>query len=85
MNRTNRVLALAAAVGLATLTACSSVASGGGASAKSSGTSSANQVSVSGVTLHVGDQAGTGAQALLTAAGLIGKLPRRSRSFAASG
>jgi sulfonate transport system substrate-binding protein len=30
---------------------------------------------VSGVTLHVGDQAGTGAQALLTAAGLIGKLP----------
>jgi sulfonate transport system substrate-binding protein len=79
MNRTNRVLALAAAVGLATLTACSSSssssASGGGASASSSGTSSANQASVSGVTLHVGDQAGTGAQALLTAAGLIGKLP----------
>ena len=78
MNRTNRVLALAAAAGLATLTACSSAASssaGGGASAGSSGTSSANQVSVSGVTLHVGDQAGTGAQALLTAAGLINKLP----------
>ena len=47
----------------------------GGASASSSGTSGANQASVSGVTLHVGDQAGTGAQALLTAAGLIGKLP----------
>jgi len=30
---------------------------------------------VSDVTLHIGDQAGTGAQALLTAAGLIGKLP----------
>jgi sulfonate transport system substrate-binding protein len=30
---------------------------------------------VSGVTLHIGDQAGSGAQALLTAAGLIGKLP----------
>ena len=33
------------------------------------------QASLSNVTLHVGDQAGTGAQALLTAAGLIGKLP----------
>jgi sulfonate transport system substrate-binding protein len=30
---------------------------------------------VSNVTLHVGDQAGAGAQALLTAAGLIGRLP----------
>jgi sulfonate transport system substrate-binding protein len=76
MNRTNRLLALATAVSLAGLTACSSAASSGsGASASSSGTSSANQVSVSGVTLHIGDQAGTGAQALLTAAGLIGKLP----------
>ena len=79
MNRTNRVLALAAAASLAVLTACSSSSSssaaGSGATASSSGTSSANQASVSGVTLHVGDQAGTGAQALLTAAGLIGKLP----------
>ena len=85
MNRTNRVLALAAAASLAVLTACSSSSSSsaagkgagevGGASASSSGTSGANQASVSGVTLHVGDQAGTGAQALLTAAGLIGKLP----------
>ena len=85
MNRTNRVLALAAAASLAVLTACSSSSSSsaagkgagevGGATASSSGTSGANQASVSGVTLHVGDQAGTGAQALLTAAGLIGKLP----------
>jgi sulfonate transport system substrate-binding protein len=84
MNRTNRVLALAAAASLAVLTACSSSSSSaagkgagevGGPSASSSGPSSANQASVSGVTLHVGDQAGTGAQALLTAAGLIGKLP----------
>jgi len=79
MNRTNRVLALAAAASLAVLTACSSSSSssaaGSGATASSSGTSSPNQASVSGVTLHVGDQAGTGAQALLTAAGLIGKLP----------
>ena len=85
MNRTNRVLALAAAAGLAVLTACSSSSSSsaagkgggevGGATASSSGTSSASPASVSGVTLHIGDQAGTGAQALLTAAGLIGKLP----------
>jgi sulfonate transport system substrate-binding protein len=78
MNRTNRVLALAAAASLAVLTACSSSSSsaaGSGSTASSSGTSSANQANVSGVTLHVGDQAGTGAQALLTAAGLIGKLP----------
>ena len=33
------------------------------------------QVDVANVTLRIGDQAGTGAQALLTAAGLIGKLP----------
>jgi sulfonate transport system substrate-binding protein len=71
--------------------ACSSTASSGtsgasgasgtsGASGESgasgaSGTSSADQTSVSGVTLHIGDQAGTGAQALLTAAGLINRLP----------
>ena len=36
----------------------------GGATASSSGTSSASPASVSGVTLHIGDQAGTGAQAL---------------------
>jgi sulfonate transport system substrate-binding protein len=78
-----RVLALAAAASLTALTACSSSASSSAASsaasssvsASSSGTSSANQTSVSGVTLHVGDQAGTGAEALLTAAGLINKLP----------
>ena len=79
MNRTNRVLALAAAASLAVLTACSSSSSssaaGSGATASSSATGGASQASVSGVTLHVGDQAGTGAQALLTAAGLISKLP----------
>jgi sulfonate transport system substrate-binding protein len=32
-------------------------------------------VDVANVTLHIGDQAGTGAKALLTAAGLLGKLP----------
>src|ERR1700743_3789147 len=79
MNRTNRVLALAAAVSLAVLTACSSSSSssaaGSGATASSSGASSPNQARVSGVTLHIGDQARTGAHALRTAATLIGKLP----------
>ena len=36
---------------------------------------STGPASLAGVTLHVGDQAGAGSQALLTAAGLIGKLP----------
>ena len=43
------------------------------------GTASAAQADVSDVTLHIGDQAGTGAQALLTAAGLIGKLPFKAQ------
>src|SRR6202035_2174156 len=61
--------------------ACSSssstTAAGGSSSAAAgaSGTSSASTASLSNVTLHVGDQAGSGAQALLTAAGLINKLP----------
>src|SRR5579859_7331249 len=62
--------------------ACSSnsstTASGSGsgsASASASGTASGSTTSLSNVTLNVGDQAGSGAQALLTAAGLIGKLP----------
>jgi sulfonate transport system substrate-binding protein len=64
-------------------TACSSAAgssssAGSGSPASSpaaSGTTSANQTSVSDVTLNIGDQAGSGAEALLTAAGLINKLP----------
>ena len=81
VRRSGRALAVAAGMSLALLAAAcsssssSSAASGSSATASSSGTSSANQVSVSGVTLHIGDQAGTGAQALLTAAGLISKLP----------
>jgi sulfonate transport system substrate-binding protein len=63
--------------------ACSSAGSSGGASASSSGsastgsasTGSTSTASLSSVTLHIGDQAGSGAQALLTAAGLINKLP----------
>jgi sulfonate transport system substrate-binding protein len=66
-----RLAASLLAIGLAAA-ACSS---GSGASSPDSSTSAAGSVSVSGVTLHVGDQAGTGAEAVLTAAGLIHKLP----------
>jgi len=57
--------------------ACSSAGSSPGspASAGESSTVSASTTNVSDVTLNIGDQAGAGAQALLTAAGLIGKLP----------
>ena len=84
----HRTRAAAIVVGLLLLggaTACSSSGSGGAASGSASPSASTGQsgttgtsagtVSVSNVTLHIGDQAGSGAQALLTAAGLIGKLP----------
>jgi sulfonate transport system substrate-binding protein len=78
--QTRHRLAFAAALAAVTLTAaaCSSSSSSsaaGGATASPAGTNSAAQTDVSNVTLHIGDQAGTGAQALLTAAGLINKLP----------
>lgn len=59
------------------VSACSSSGSGSAASSSpaASGTTSANTTDVSKVTLNIGDQAGSGSQALLTAAGLIGKLP----------
>ncbi len=59
------------------VSACSSSGSGSaaGTSPAASGTTSANTTDVSKVTLNIGDQAGSGSQALLTAAGLIGKLP----------
>jgi sulfonate transport system substrate-binding protein len=75
-----------AAGGLAALVilgagACSSPGSGSAAtsdpaaSSSVGSTASASTVDVSNVTLDIGDQAGSGAQALLTAAGLINKLP----------
>lgn len=42
---------------------------------KTTAKSSASKVNLSGLTLNVGDQAGTGAQALLEASGLIHKIP----------
>jgi sulfonate transport system substrate-binding protein len=74
--RRRRLLPLAAVLSIAALAAAACSSSSGGSSASSS-TASASSASVnlSGVTLHVGDQAGSGAQARLTAAGLISKLP----------
>jgi sulfonate transport system substrate-binding protein len=79
----SRTIALAASLLAAgALAAACSSGSGGSASSapassspSASSTGSAATTSLSNVTLHVGDQAGSGAQALLTAAGLISKLP----------
>ena len=71
-----RALPVAAGVSLLALIAagCSSSGSGSTGSGPSS-TASAKNANVSSVVLHVGDQAGSGSQSLLTAAGLISKLP----------
>jgi sulfonate transport system substrate-binding protein len=73
-----RTIRLAASMTLLALIAagCSSAKAGSQAAGQASGgTSSAGTTDVSQVTLHIGDQAGSGAEALLTAAGLISKLP----------
>src|ERR1700751_846438 len=88
MDRTDRVarpsftfarrwVVASALLALAAVAGCSSSSSSapGGATATSSGTASAAQAGGSNVTRHIGAQAGPGAQALVTAAGLIGKLP----------
>ena len=72
-------LSLLAAGALAA--ACSSGSSGSSGSASASGASSpaasgsVSSVNLKNVTLHIGDQAGSGSESLLTAAGLINKLP----------
>ena len=75
-----RSLAVTAALLAAGLlaTACSSNSSttgGGSGSASASSTTSGSTTSLSNVTLNIGDQAGSGSEALLTAAGLINKMP----------
>jgi sulfonate transport system substrate-binding protein len=86
-NRKRVALASASLAAAAVLTACGSNSvsgAGAGASASSSSTTSSSSgpakvsvvnASFKGATLRVGDQAGTGAQALLTASGLIHRLP----------
>jgi sulfonate transport system substrate-binding protein len=73
------VFAVAGAAAVLAAAACSSSGSGSSASGSSSPSSSSSgatgTVNVSSVTLTIGDQKGTGAEALLQAAGLINKLP----------
>jgi sulfonate transport system substrate-binding protein len=69
-------LSLVAAGALAA--ACSSGSSGSASasgSASSGASGSVSTASLKNVTLHIGDQAGSGAESLLTAAGLLNKLP----------
>jgi sulfonate transport system substrate-binding protein len=69
-------LSLLAAGALAA--ACSSGSAGStsaSGSASSGASGSVSSVSLKNVTLHIGDQAGSGSESLLTAAGLINKLP----------
>ncbi|HEY9243404.1 MAG TPA: aliphatic sulfonate ABC transporter substrate-binding protein [Streptosporangiaceae bacterium] len=78
--RKRRPLRTAAALALLAFIAagCSSASAGNGSASSGTGTSNGGNASttdVSQVTLHIGDQAGSGSQALLTAAGLISKLP----------
>jgi sulfonate transport system substrate-binding protein len=78
ITRTRRHPARPAAVALALLALIAAGCSSPGTSSSGSGpssTASAKIANVSSVVLHVGDQAGSGSQALLTAAGLISKLP----------
>jgi sulfonate transport system substrate-binding protein len=58
-----------------TATTAAPATTASGSSSTTAGSTSSTTVDTSGVTLNIGDQAGTGAQALLTAAGLINKLP----------
>ncbi len=64
-----------ALAGLAAAGCSSSSSSSPGSAAAASSPSATGSVNLSSVTLNVGDQKGTGAQAILTAAGLLDKLP----------
>ena len=68
------LLAVGGTAAVLTAAACSSSSSSPAASS-SSGSSSSGPANVSSVTLNIGDQKGTGAEAVLEAAGLISKLP----------
>ena len=72
------LLAVAGTAAALTAAACSSSSSSAWSSptgSSSSGSGSGTTTNVSSVTLNIGDQKGTGAEALLQASGLISKLP----------
>ena len=73
--RTRPRVTAAVAVALLALIAAGCSSSPSSTSSGPSSTASAKTANVSSVVLHVGDQAGSGSQALLTAAGLLSKLP----------
>src|SRR6201995_4989858 len=77
--RAGRGRAVFAVAGTAAVLAVAAFSSSSGGPAQSGSTGSASAPSsttnVSDVTLTIGDQKGTGAEALLQAAGLINKLP----------
>ena len=75
LTRTRYLAATAVAITLLALVAAACSSSPSSTSSGPSSTASAKNANVSSVVLHVGDQAGSGSQALLTAAGLISKLP----------
>jgi sulfonate transport system substrate-binding protein len=69
-------LALSLLTAGALAAACSSSSPGSATASGSAGASgSVSAASLRSVTLHIGDQAGSGSESLLTAAGLINKLP----------
>ena len=69
------VLALAGLAAAGCSSSSSSSTSAGTSAAATSSPSSSSSVNLSSVTLNVGDQKGTGAEAVLSAAGLLSSLP----------
>ena len=69
------VLALAGLAAAGCSSSSSSSSSAGATAASTSSPSASSSVNLSSVTLNVGDQKGTGAEAVLTAAGLLNTLP----------
>ena len=81
VRRARALFAVAGGAAVLAVAACSSSAGGSASSGSSSASSGGggSTVNVSKVTLNIGDQKGTGAEALLQAAGLINKLPFKAR------
>ena len=81
VRRTRALFAVAGGAAVLAVAACSSSAGGSASSGSSSASSGSggSTVNVSKVTLNIGDQKGTGAEALLQAAGLISKLPFKAK------
>ena len=76
MNRSRLyAVTVLAAAGLAAAGCSSSSSSSSTVSSTTSPSASSSSVNLSSVTLNIGDQKGTGAEAVLTAAGLLSTLP----------